>query len=228
MVPARHFMAEANPQNAASSWLHRREASSPGPGRSHLFMAVEAALEPVVLLLTLWGLAWRFEGSLQPAYLILSVLVFSLTFPGSSQLSFSAWRMVFNIVFNWFWIAGLLLLTGFATDYIYKFSGAAISNWLWLAPLAQIGAHLALRVGASQLLKLQGPPQRAVIVGMNDQGVSLANSVPTTLPEGRFSSTPASLMTMSCGVIAIRSRATCGSWSVGRTPRNSALMWTAS
>lgn len=177
MVPARHFMAEANPQNAASSWLHRREASSPGPGRSHLFMAVEAALEPVVLLLTLWGLAWRFEGSLQPAYLILSVLVFSLTFPGSSQLSFSAWRMVFNIVFNWFWIAGLLLLTGFATDYIYKFSGAAISNWLWLAPLAQIGAHLALRVGASQLLKLQGPPQRAVIVGMNDQGVSLANSI---------------------------------------------------
>ena len=140
-------------------------------------MAVEAALEPVVLLLTLWGLAWRFEGSLPPAYLILSVLVFSLTFPGSSQLSFSAWRMVFNIVFNWFWIAGLLLLTGFATDYIYKFSGAAISNWLWLAPLAQIGAHLALRVGASQLLKLQGPPQRAVIVGMNDQGVSLANSI---------------------------------------------------
>lgn len=176
-------MAEFNPVNSASAsasasaWLDRREPRSMGLGRSHLFIAIEAALEPLVLVFSLWALAFYFEGQVSPAYLILSVIVFSLSFPGTSQLRLPVGKAVLNIAIHWLWIAGLLLLAGVATEYLYSLSVPVVGNWLWIAPVAQIAAHLGLRAAAPQLLKLQGPPRSAVIVGMNEQGVSLARHI---------------------------------------------------
>lgn len=172
-------MAEFNPVNSASAsaWLDRREPRSMGLGRSHLFIAIEAALEPLVLVFSLWALAFYFEGQVSPAYLILSVIAFSLSFPGTSQLRLSLGKAVLNIAVHWLWIAGLLLLAGVTTEYLYSLSLPVVGNWLWIAPVAQIAAHLGLRAAAPQLLKLQGPPRSAVIVGMNEQGVSLARHI---------------------------------------------------
>jgi hypothetical protein len=89
-------MAEANQLNSASAWLNQREPRSMGLGRSHLFTAVEAGLDPLVLVFSLWALAFYFEGSVRPAYLILSLIVFSLTFPGSSQLRLPVWKVMFQ------------------------------------------------------------------------------------------------------------------------------------
>ena len=75
----------------------------------------------------------------------------------------------------WGWIAGLLLAMGFATGHIYDFSAAVVVNWLWFAPVAQLLSHWALRKAAPHLVRLQGPPLRAVVVGMNEQGCSLAD-----------------------------------------------------
>ncbi|UUZ73571.1 hypothetical protein LP415_10725 [Polaromonas sp. P1(28)-8] len=153
-------MAEFNPVNSASAsaWLDRREPRSMGLGRSHLFIAIEAALEPLVLVFSLWALAFYFEDQVSPAYLILSVIVFSLSFPGTSQLRLPVGKAVLNIAIHWLWIAGLLLLAGVATEYLYSLSVPVVGNWLWIAPVAQIAAHLGLRAAAPQLLKLQGPP----------------------------------------------------------------------
>jgi putative colanic acid biosynthesis UDP-glucose lipid carrier transferase len=170
-------MADIEQTVTASAWLNRREPRSMGLGRSNVFTAIEAALDPLVLVFSLWGLAFYFEDSVSPSYLILSIIVFSLAFPGSSQLRAPVWRVLFDIAFQWLWMAGLLVLTGYATEYIHKFSPAVVGNWLWLAPVAQAGAHLALRAAAPRLLKLQGPAAQAVIVGMNDQGVSLARHI---------------------------------------------------
>ena len=169
-------MAEIHGIKSAAVWKNNRELRS-GLGRSYLFRTIESALDPVILILLLWILAFRFEGSIKPPYLILSVIIFSLTFPGVSRLRLSIERMIFNILFHWFWIAGLLILVGFATDYLFKFPLVVIVNWLWIAPLAQIIGNLTLRATTTKLLKMQGPAQRAVIVGMNNQGVSLAESI---------------------------------------------------
>lgn len=172
-------MPEFNPVNSASTsaWLGRREPRSMGLGRSYIFIAIEAALEPLVLVFSLWALAFYLEDQVSPAYLILSVIVFSLSFPGTSQLRLPAGKAVLNIATHWLWIAGLLLLAGVATEYLYSLSLPVVGNWLWIAPVAQIAAHLGLRAVAPQLLKLQGPPRSAVIVGMNEQGVSLARHI---------------------------------------------------
>ena len=106
-------MADIEQTVSASAWLNRREPRSVGLGRSNVFSAIEAALDPLVLVFSLWGLAFYFEDSVSPSYLALSIIVFSLAFPGSSQLRVPVWRVMFNIAFQWLWIAGLLILTGY-------------------------------------------------------------------------------------------------------------------
>ena len=121
-----------------------------------LLSAIEAMLDPGVLVATLWILALWFEGELAPPYLILSVIVFSITFPGTSRLQLPVRRVFADVIFNWLWIAALLLLTGLATRYIREFSDAAISAWLWVAPVSQIGAHLLPVIGGvERILRFQ-------------------------------------------------------------------------
>lgn len=169
-------MAEIHGMKSAAVWRNNREPRF-GLGRSYIFRIIESALDPFILVLSLWILAFYFDGSIKPPYLILSVVVFSLTFPGASRLKYSVERMVFNILFYWFWIAGMLILVGYTTEYLFRFPTAFIFNWLWIAPVAQIAGNLTLRAATSGLLKMQGPAQRIVIVGMNNQGVSLAESI---------------------------------------------------
>jgi putative colanic acid biosynthesis UDP-glucose lipid carrier transferase len=132
------------------------------------------------LALSLWATALYFEGELLPPYLMLSVLVFALTFPSKSRLHQSVTSTAADIVMNWLWVAGLLGLTAFATSYHREFSRDALLAWLWLAPLSELGATLVLRYAAPALLDMQGPKQRAIIVGMNDQGMALAEKIQST------------------------------------------------
>ncbi len=108
------------------------------------------------------------------SYVILSILVLALTFPGHARLQSSIFAGFVSIAIKWSWVAGLLLIIGLASDYVYQFSRSVVYTWLWVAPLSEFGACLLLRAAAPLLLKMQGPPQRAIIVGLNDQGLALA------------------------------------------------------
>lgn len=146
-------------------------------GRDNLLSIFESVIGPAAFVCSLWALAYRFEGELPPPYLILSTLVFALTFPGQARLQSSLTAVVIDVVVNWTGIAALLLITGIATGYIKEFSKLAVTTWLWVAPLTELAACLLLRRAAPSLLKLQGPMQRAIIVGMNEQGMALASKI---------------------------------------------------
>lgn len=176
-------MAEIHGIKSAALWNYNRESRS-GLGRSYLFKIIESALDPVIMIVSLLILAFHFEESVNPPYLILSVIIFSLTFPAASRLRFSTKKLIFNIFFHWFWIAGILILVGFSTGYLLKFSVIVTVNWLWIAPLAQIAGNLALRTATSKLLEMHGPAQQVVIVGMNNQGVSLAENIAVSAYSG--------------------------------------------
>ena len=143
--------------------------------QSRLLLALEAILEPLVTVLSLWLLVWLIEGQLTPSWLIASVVAFALAFPGRSLLRSPPDRVFFSILLAWGWTAGLLLAMGFATGHIYDFAAPVVLNWLWFAPASQLAAHWALRAAAPHLVRLQGPPLRAVVVGMNEQGCSLGD-----------------------------------------------------
>jgi len=168
-------MADTHPSHMAAAWLQQREPRTAGLGRSPVFVVLEAALDPLLAVLTLWGLALGLEGQVRPAYMILAVLAFSLSFPGTSQLRMSLPRLCLNVGFGWAWKAALLLLIGLSTQLLEVFSLRVLVHWLWLAPATQLFAHLLMRRATPQLLKWQGPPSRAVIVGLNPQGDTLAS-----------------------------------------------------
>ena len=150
-------------------------ASATPLSQSRLLLALEAILEPSVTVLSLWLLVWMLEGALTPPWLIASIVAFALAFPGRSMLRSPPDRVVMSTLLSWGWTAGLLLAMGFATGHIYDFSAAVVLNWLWFAPVMQLFSHWALRTAAPHLVRLQGPPLRAVVVGMNEQGCSLAD-----------------------------------------------------
>jgi len=138
---------------------------------------VESLLEPVVLVGSLWLITLYFERELTGPYMILSIVVFALTFPGISRLRTPATKLIAQVVLSWAWIAGLLLLGGYATRSLHQFSARVLETWLWSAPLALVIGHLAVRWLAPYILSLQGPRQQVVIVGMNPQGIALADSI---------------------------------------------------
>jgi putative colanic acid biosynthesis UDP-glucose lipid carrier transferase len=150
----------------------------PGPAvfsHSRLLRACEAFLEPFATVLSLWGLVWFFEGEITPRWLVASIVAFALAYPGRPQLRASAARVVADTVLAWAWTCGLLLAMGYATGHLDDYSRTVVTNWLWLAPASQLAAHWMLRQAAPSLMRLQGPPLRAVVVGMNEQGGSLAD-----------------------------------------------------
>ncbi len=159
------------------SSIHIRRAASLTIGWGNLLNLVEALLEPLVMVFSLWSVAAFREGEITPPYLILSLIVFSLTFPGSARLKLTVWQSVRNIVFRWIGIAALLLFFGYASRYIKQFDPEVLITWAWVAPVSLVAGHLFFRVAAPYILHLQSPPKRVVIVGMNEQGIALAERI---------------------------------------------------
>ena len=168
-------MSKTDAALSAAALLKR--PSQTAISKDNFLSIVESSIGPVTYVFSLWALAVYYAGELPPPYLILSVLVFALTFPGQAHLESSIGRVLIDIAINWVWTAALLLLTGFATGYIREFSQEVLVTWLWAAPAAELGMHLLLRSAAPWLVRLQGPPQRAIIVGMNEQGSALAQRI---------------------------------------------------
>lgn len=142
--------------------------------RDNLLYTTESLLDPLVITLVLWFIAFRIEGGLDPAYLILSLILFSLTFPASSRINLGKWQIVRKIMLQWMVICVLHLILGVASGYIDHFSIEAILLWIWLTPVCLLAANFTLRHFAPRLIKLQGPVKKTIIVGHNEQGLALA------------------------------------------------------
>lgn len=145
--------------------------------RDNILYTMEALLDPIVIILVLWAIAFMVDGGLSPSYLILSLILFSLTFPSSSKINLPAWEVISNVLLNWIIICTLLLTLGVASGYSEYFSVKAILLWVWLTPMCQLAADFALRYVAPTLIKLQGPEKKTIVVGINEQGLALAERI---------------------------------------------------
>jgi putative colanic acid biosysnthesis UDP-glucose lipid carrier transferase len=150
-----------------------RKVTQMSMGRDQLLHLIEIWIDPLVLALSLWVVAFVVEEALLPRHVILSIVAFSITFPGSANLTRSVASMLRHVVLGWLTVFGLLVVFGYLTGYLRYFGEDLLLAWLWAAPASQIGAHLLLRLAAPKLLEIQGH-RRAVIAGLNEQGVELA------------------------------------------------------
>ena len=151
-----------------------RKSSRLQVGRDQLLNMLEFSIDPVVLALSLWVVALWFDGYLAPRYIIVSLIVFSLTFPGSTHLTQSPWRVLRHIVVGWLVISGLLFLFVYASGYLQYFDRDLLVTWWCVAPASQLVAHFVLRLAAPTIIELQGQRRRAIVAGMNTQGMELA------------------------------------------------------
>jgi putative colanic acid biosynthesis UDP-glucose lipid carrier transferase len=143
-------------------------------GRDDTHAHVERLLDPLALVLSLWITAFAFDDTRGNEYLVLSLALVTLTFPGRSRLHVSIARLVTDSVLLAETLIGLLTFFGWATRKLDLFPGAAILNWLWIAPACLVVAHSAFRYGAPLVVRRT---QRCVIVGMNEQGLALAQRI---------------------------------------------------
>ena len=155
----------------------KKAAAEASLGRDNLLTIFESSIGPGAFVCSLWALAFYFEGEVNAQYLILSVIVFALAYPGLLKLQAPLSTVLVDVLLNWAWIAGILLATGWVTGYIHEFSIQVVLAWLWVAPLTELATYLALRRAGPSLLTLQGPKRRAIIVGMNKQGLALAEQI---------------------------------------------------
>ena len=144
-------------------------------GKDDLISFLENLLCPLALVASLWTVALICEGELLPMYLMLSVVVFAIAYPSEYRIEKSWLRATVGILLNWIWTASLVFLLLLTTGYLREFPHRAVVLWLWLAPLTELLFTALLRSMAPAILALQGPRQRAIILGMNEQGIALAN-----------------------------------------------------
>jgi putative colanic acid biosynthesis UDP-glucose lipid carrier transferase len=110
-----------------------------------------------------------------PVWLLVSVLAFALAFPGRVGTAWPLRELTLRVLASWLWVGVILLFAGLVTGQLAQLSPRVLLHWLWFAPTLQLAAHLALRRAQPWLARLQGPPLRAVVVGLNPQGQALAD-----------------------------------------------------
>lgn len=154
-----------------------RKASGIALSRDNILFILESLLEPLIIVLTLWGVAIWVDDELNPMYLIVSVIVFSLTFPGNTKINVAPSKIIRNILVSWLIIASMVIAFSFATNHPGFIDRHIVQIWLWMTPLCQIIAVFVLRAFAPFILKLQGPKRYAIIAGMNKQGLSIAENL---------------------------------------------------
>ena len=143
-------------------------------GRDDTHAHVEALLDPIALAIALWISALAFDSVRRTEYLFLTLVLVTLTFPGKSRLHVPFRRLVFGCIYLSVTLTVLLLFFGWATRSLNAFPSRVIVNWFWITPLSLIAAHAAFRLAAPLVLS---QTHRSIIVGMNDQGVALADRI---------------------------------------------------
>lgn len=151
-----------------------RTATRMPVGRDQLLNLIEISLDPFALVLSLWAVTLLIDTMLAPQHVILAVIVFSLTFPGPSYLAKSPGSVARHIFLSWLALFGLLFIFGYASAYLNYFNTDLLLVWCGVAPASQLTGHFLLRLIAPAIIELQGDRKRAVVAGMNEQGLELA------------------------------------------------------
>ena len=138
---------------------------------------LESIVEPLVMVFVLWGLFIYTENRIPMSIFITSIVLFSITFPSGAKIRKGFLKMSLNVIVQWLLIATSALLFAYITQYITSYSEELIFAWLVITPVAQITALQLLKWISPKLIEWQSAPQNTLIIGLNDQGILLADNL---------------------------------------------------
>ena len=137
-------------------------------------------LDPAMAILSLFVCARVFGVPFDGAYIILALLVFSLTFPASPPRGTTAGSLVRQVLADWAFVVGLLLLLGWVTRTLLSFDERVIAAWVAFTPVAIVAGRMALPALMPRLLAADGLQRVAVIAGAGPVGRNLADRIAQT------------------------------------------------
>lgn len=138
---------------------------------------LESIIEPLVMVFVLWGLFIYTENRIPMSIFITSIVLFSITFPSGAKIRKGFLKMSLNVIVQWLLIATSALAFAYITQYITSYSEELIFAWLVITPVAQITALQLLKWISPKLIEWQSAPQNTLIIGLNDQGILLADNL---------------------------------------------------
>jgi len=136
-----------------------------------------AFLDPLLIIFSLLvAVAWADE-SFDRSYVILSLIAFSISFPGESRHDKSLRAATLDIAIGWAGIVALLVIFGYASDYLKTFPRDMLLVWVALTPLMMFLGQLVLRLSMRQSLLAGINRKKSVIIGMGELGIRLAREI---------------------------------------------------
>jgi putative colanic acid biosysnthesis UDP-glucose lipid carrier transferase len=138
--------------------------------------SLDSAVAVGALLATVVAHDVPFDG----AYLILALLAFSLMFPGSPPSGTSLRSQASDVLTSWLVIVALLFLLGWTTRTLTHFDMSVLFTWVFVTPIAQLAAQIALPLILPRLLSADGVGRVAVIAGAGELGAQLAERIRET------------------------------------------------
>jgi len=139
-----------------------------------LSTAIEAFLYPTVIVLCLLAVAGYYDEDIGPPYVILCTLSFAVTFPGETSFHERPRRVLRNLLISWLLFICIMGAFGLATAYIQYFPENVLTTWFAATPIAYGIAYATVRLVLPRVLSSPGNLRTAVIVGVNDIGIHLA------------------------------------------------------
>ena len=129
---------------------------------------IKILVDPVLIILMLFGLILLIEGQLSSHYIVLSIMVFALSFPGSWHNQGNFVKDMLATLSQWFLIVGILLFFGYATKYLPIFSSQVLMAWVLITPLVLVLTHWIMSHYLMSNHYLAYIKKTAVIVGRNE------------------------------------------------------------
>ena len=146
-------------------------------GHDWLLTLTDLLVNPLALVGSLFAVTLMVHAKISSHHLLLALIVFSLTFRDHLHLTKTIPGLARHIVASWLAISGLLFCFGWVTGTLAYFDRTLLAGWWCAAPLSQFAVQLLLRFSKPAIARLQGPPERAVVVGVNEQGLELARRI---------------------------------------------------
>lgn len=138
---------------------------------------VQASLDSIIAIGSLFGCAALLGVSLSGAYMILALLVFSMTFPGVLPREAAGKNLAFGILARWSAVVALLVFLGWATQTLSAFDERVIFYWALTTPVALYVAHRLVPGLLPRILAAEGLEKVCVIAGASSLGIGLSERI---------------------------------------------------
>lgn len=153
----------------------------------HPFSSAEALLDPGSLIGTLWILVLNAGLQHEFHWWLLTGVLLALTYPSPAYLRVPVTAMLRSQLSGWLVLAVILgcgsMVMHTLIDTPRLLESPVLLEWIWLAPLVQVGLHLGLRCLVPVVADKHGNTRIAIIAGAGEVGARLATQL-TNNPYG--------------------------------------------